>query len=50
VTLMKLFRPLTIPRLRATGVVDVENPVAQAAREGRLDQGRIEELDDDSPD
>ncbi|KAF2834996.1 hypothetical protein M501DRAFT_989194 [Patellaria atrata CBS 101060] len=25
-------------RLRATGVVDVENPVAQAAREGRLEE------------
>ncbi|CAK7226730.1 hypothetical protein SCUCBS95973_006297 [Sporothrix curviconia] len=38
-------------RLRKTGIVNVENPVAQAAREGRLDndvidgKDRIEELD-----
>ncbi|CAK7210834.1 hypothetical protein SEUCBS140593_000964 [Sporothrix eucalyptigena] len=39
-------------RLRKTGVVNVENPIAQAAREGRLGndvrdgKDRIEELDD----
>lgn len=32
-------------RLRATGVVDVQNPVRQAMEEGRFDQ-RIEEVDD----
>lgn len=38
-------------RLRRTGVVNVENPVAQAYREGRLDndvidgKDRVEELD-----
>lgn len=29
---------LTFPRLRATGVVDVESPVAQAVREGRFEE------------
>jgi hypothetical protein len=39
-------------RLRRTGVVNVENPVATAAREGRLGddvidgKDRVEELDD----
>ena len=33
-------------RLKATGVVDVQNPVAQAMQEGRLDEHRVEELDD----
>jgi hypothetical protein len=32
-------------RLRATGVVDVQNPVRQAMEEGRFDR-RIEEVDD----
>lgn len=29
---------LMFPRLRATGVIDVENPVAQAVREGRFEE------------
>lgn len=37
-------------RLRRTGVVDVQNPVEQAIREGRYndikDDDRVEELDD----
>ena len=33
-------------RLRATGVIDVQNPVRQAMEEGRFDN-RIEEVDDD---
>ncbi len=36
-------------RLRATGVMDVQNPVRQAMEEGRFDN-RIEEVDDDEPD
>lgn len=34
----------TWPRLRATGVVEVQNPVAQAIQEGRFE--RFEDLDD----
>lgn len=42
----KLF--VLFERLKATGVMNVVNPVVQAAREGRLDQDhRVEEVDDD---
>ena len=42
----KLF--VLFERLKATGVMNVVNPVEQAAREGRLDQDhRVEEVDDD---
>lgn len=41
----------SLNRLRMTGVVDVQNPVEQAMREGRFndikDDDRVEELDDD---
>ena len=40
----KLF--VLFERLKATGVMNVVNPVEQAAREGRLDD-RVEEVDDD---
>jgi hypothetical protein len=40
---------ISIIRLRKTGVVDVENPVRKAFREGKLDdikdEDRVEELE-----
>ena len=42
----KLF--VLFERLKATGVMNVVNPIEQAAREGRLDRDhRVEEVDDD---
>lgn len=42
--------PLTfLRRLKKTGIVDIQNPVEQAIREGRFqdikDEDRVEELD-----
>ncbi len=38
---------LVPPSLRATGVVDVENPVATAAREGRIQELSDSDSSDD---